>query len=186
MRSSALLTLMLGYLASAPANACRMRSELNLNDVQFADVVVVGKIANYHIIRDEKFRQQMLKSKFLSAADKKFYADPATGLLPDYARFDVIVSRTLRGHGARQITVTWDNSTFGEPNTLPPGPYVIALRKPGGRVPPLRGPSATILPDPRAGTMAVLQAPCSSPFLFELGSREAQMIQAKLAGPPRR
>lgn len=175
-----LFAIVIASAVSAPAYACRMYSPLELDDVKYADAVVIGRIANYHIVRDQEFRRKMLASPFLSAEDKKFYADPTKGLMSDYARFDVIVSQTLSGRVPKRFSVTWDNSTFGEAASLPTGQYLLALRKPGGRIPPLRGPSATILPDRKDGTMTILQSPCSSAFLFEVGSRETQAIRAKL------
>ena len=76
------------------------------------------------------------------------YEDPQESLLPDYARFDVQVKEVLVGRAPNRLSVTWDNSTFGEPEQMAAGPYLIALRRPGSASPPLRGPSATIFPTP--------------------------------------
>jgi hypothetical protein len=51
------------------------------------------------------------------------------------------------------------------------------LRRPASGIPPLRGPSATIMPNREPKSLAVLQAPCSSPFLFESTSKEARAVQ---------
>ena len=69
---------------------------------------------------------------------------------------------------------------------MAPGPYVIALRRSGSATPPLRGPSATILPSPERNTQAVLQAPCSAPFIFEIGSERAAAVRRILAKGPKR
>jgi hypothetical protein len=68
------------------------------------------------------------------------------GFLDDYARFDVLVDEVLVGNPPKVLTVTWDNSTFSESDKLGEGPFLIALREPGARTPPLRGPSATVMP----------------------------------------
>ncbi|MBV9931921.1 MAG: hypothetical protein JO013_13390 [Alphaproteobacteria bacterium] len=149
----------------------------NLDDVRFADVVVVGRVANYRIIRDQAFRDRMLASPKLPADMRKFYQDPRGKLLPDYARFDVRVDEVLAGRAGRTLSVTWDNSTFSEPDTMPAGPYLIALRRPGSPVPPLRGPSGTIFPAPDKHALALLQAPCSIPFLYEVASDQARAIR---------
>lgn len=159
------------------ASACRMFVSPRLEDVSYADVVVVGRIANYRIIRDEAFRKQMLALPNLSADMRKFYADPAKGLISDYARFDIQVEETLFGNASQKLPVTWDNSTFGEPDEIAPGRYLLALRRSSSASPPLRGPSATILPNPDPEALTLLQAPCSSAFLYEIQSNEARTIR---------
>jgi hypothetical protein len=166
--------------ASAPAHACRTRAPLDLADAKYADVVVIGRIANYRIVRDLEFRRQMLARPDLSAEDRRFYADPSTSLLPDYARFDVLVDDVLIGDAPDRLSVTWDNSTFGEPAEMPAGPFLIALRKPASAAPPLRGPSATIFPNREPGLLTVLQAPCAGPFIFESSSDEARAVRRSL------
>src|ERR1043165_8936402 len=44
----------------APSRACITYVGPNFEDVRYADVVVIGRIANYRIIRDEAFRRRML------------------------------------------------------------------------------------------------------------------------------
>jgi hypothetical protein len=146
-------------------------------DVRFADVVVVGRVVNYRIVRDEAFRRKMLSSPHLSADMRKIYADPKQGLLSDYARFDIQVEEVLVGRAPKKLSVTWDNSTFGEPDRMAAGPYLIALHRPNSPIPPLRGPSATIFPSPDPRTLTLLQAPCSSAFIYEVGSQEADSIR---------
>lgn len=152
-----------------------------LADVRYADVVVVGRIANYRIIRDEEFRRRMLKAPSLPADLRKMYQDPKQSLMTDYARFDIDVEEVLAGRAPTRLSVTWDNSTFGEPDRMKPGRYLIALRWPNSASPPLRGPSATIMPSPDLKTLTLLQAPCSSPFIYEAGSEEARVIREMLA-----
>lgn len=107
-----------------------------------------------------------------------------TSFLSDYARFDVIVDQVLAGKAPRMVSVTWDNSTFGEPASMPPGLYLIALRVPGSMAPPLRGPSATILPTPEPALPTLLQAPCSSAFIFPVASDEAIAVRGIIERKP--
>jgi hypothetical protein len=171
--------------ASGPARACIMFVPPTLADVSYADVVVIGQIKNYRIIRDEAFRKKRLASPNLSAKDRKFYENPKTGLLPDYARFEIQVEHVLVGQASGRLSAMWDNSTFGEPDQMVSGRYLIALRRPRSASPPLRGPSATILPSPDPSTLTVLQAPCSSAFIYGAESKEALAIRKILAAQRR-
>lgn len=159
------------------AHACRMFVDPVLRDVRHADVVVIGRVENYRIIRDEAFRRRMLALPNLSADLRKMYADPDRGLLSDYARFDIQVEEVLVGRVPNKLSVTWDNSTFGEPDLIRSGRYLIALRRPGSANPPLRDLSAAILPSPDPNALTLLQAPCSSAFIYEAESRQARIIE---------
>jgi hypothetical protein len=174
----------LALLVPAAAEACRTEARVELADVRFADTVVVGTITNYRIVRDEAFRKRMLALPTLPSGMRDLYSDPRQNLMPDHARFVIEVREVLFGKAPRRLTVTWDNSTFGEPATMSPGPYLIALRRPASPLPPLRGASATILPSPDPTIPTVLQAPCASPFLYPAGSEQARAIR-RLLKPPR-
>jgi hypothetical protein len=156
-----------------------------LEDVRYADVVVIGRIADYRIVRDEAFRTRMLSSPKLPADVRNLYQDPKQRLLPDYARFEIQVEQVLVGEALAAVSVTWDNSTFGEPDQIKPGRYLIALRRPTSDKPPLRGPSATILPSPDVNALTLLQAPCSSAFIYEAESEQAHAIRAILQAEQR-
>ena len=136
---------------AAPAHACMTLAPIELSDVKYANLVVVGRISNYAVIGD---------ANFISA----------------YARFDVLIDEVLVGDAPETLTVTWDNSTYGEPANVPAGPYLIALRDPRSAMLPLRGPSATILPNPESSLLTVLQAPCTPPFIFTIDSDEARAV----------
>ena len=159
------------------AYACMMFVPPKLEDVSHADVVVIGRIENYRIIRDEAFRKEMLASPSLPEEMRNYYKDPKQGLLSDYARFDLRVEEVLVGNAPVKLSVTWDNSTFAEPEQIASGRYLIALRWPSSAALPLRGPSATILPTPDPNALTVLQAPCSRAFLYPVGSEEARAIR---------
>ncbi|MCW3796205.1 hypothetical protein OMW55_00070 [Sphingomonas sp. BN140010] len=166
---------------STPAYACRTDAELDLHDVRFADVVLVGRVLNYRIVRDEAFRRRQLSDPNLPDDMRKIYSDPDKLLLSDYARFEVLVDEVLTGSVPSKIVVTWDNSTFGEPKEMESGPFLLALRRPGSVMPPLRGPSATILTNKEPNLLTLLQAPCSSPFLFKTTSEQAQAVRQLIA-----
>jgi hypothetical protein len=153
-------------VATAPADACIMEVDLDLNDITYADVVVVGRIENYEIVRDTAFRESKLAIPDLPEDLRKLYSDETQGLLGDYARFVVQVDEVLAGDVSERFSATWDNSTFGEPRTYSSESLIMAFRRPESPTPPLRGPSATILANPEPETLTVLQAPCAKPFIF--------------------
>ncbi len=161
-------------VAAKPASACMSMAKLDLEDIKYADVVVVGRIKNYEIVRSTDEYSEFLRNKY-----------GQKDLLIDYARFNVSVDEVLVGQPPAVISVTWDNSTFGEPEKMKEEPYLIGLRKPGSKVPPLRGPSATILPSREPGSLTVLQAPCASAFIFEAKSIKAKVIREILDGVPK-
>jgi len=130
-----------------------------LSDVNYADVVVVGRVSEYNIIE----------------------TDPAGRPTWNYARFVVDIDEVLVGSVPDRISVTWDNSTFELPLEMSAGPFLIALRLPSSATPPLRGPSATVLPNRDPDLLAVLQAPCADPFIFEQSSEEARSIRELIA-----
>jgi hypothetical protein len=174
------------FATTAPAvsHACRMFVRPTLEDIRYADVVVVGRVSNYRIVRDEAFRRRMLGSTYLTPDLRRMYEDPRERIMTDYARFDVQVEEVLVGRVPRTLSVTWDNSTFGEPDQMAAGPYLIALRRPGSASPPLRGPSATFFPSPDPQALTLLQAPCSRPFIYEVGSEQARVIRRLLEARP--
>jgi hypothetical protein len=171
-------------LTTKPAIACLLMAPRALSDIKYADVVVLGKITNYELVLDQSARRQ--RQERLSqpdlAPDLRRMLSEQKRFLSDYARFKVLVEEVLVGQPANVISVTWDNSTFGEPENMPEGPYLIGLRNPSSRIPPLRGPSATVLPTPEPNSLTVLQAPCASAFIFEAMSPQAKTIREILGG----
>lgn len=159
------------FMAS-PSSACRARAALEISDIHYASVVVVGRIENYEIVQATDERSNFWRSKSRSKR-----------ILSDYARFEVVVDEVLAGHPPQVIPVTWNNSTFGEPEAMKAVPYLIGLREPGSKTPPLRGPSATTLPTPEPESLTVLQAPCAQAFILEATSADVQEIRALLGLP---
>lgn len=141
-------------LASATAHACIRILPVELADIDYADVIVVGSIDNYEIVGD---------------ADR----------IGSYARFDVLVDEVLLGDPPQKIAVTWYNSTFTLPKSVPSRSLLIALRDPASETPPLRS-TGSIFPSSRSDLLTLLQAPCSSPFMFASGSEEAKAIRQML------
>lgn len=134
-------------LASQPALACRVTSELNLPDIKNADLVVVGRITEYEVIRDKGY----------------------------YARFTVRVEEVLIGDVRQTFTVRWDNSTFGVPNDMDRGPLLIALRAPSTET--SASATMPQNPRQNPDIMTVFQAPCSPAFIFEISSDEARITR---------
>ena len=174
-------------LSTGPALACATAAEMNYLDILHADLVVVGDVVHYEIIDPD--------------------SDPNRGNLLNYARFEVRVREVLAGPSADElapptrtvprdrpslykgslypgrITVTWDNSTFGEPEDLKSedyGGFLIALRDPSSPLLPLRSGSGFIAPTPEPEHYTVLQAPCSGAFIFEMDSLTAIALRQLL------
>ncbi|MEP6020590.1 MAG: hypothetical protein ABJ251_19110 [Paracoccaceae bacterium] len=178
------ITITAFIFSTKAAQACFMAAALNINDVSYADVVVVGSIENYEIIRDMAFRERMLSNPNLSEELRELYSDPDQSLIGDYARFEVLVSESLVGDVPQRFFATWDNSTFGEPASLANEQRLMAFRQAESPIPPLTGPSATILPNPEPQSLAILQAPCAPPFIFMNSSDVAQSIREILVKGP--
>lgn len=173
------------FLASAnAASACLMATGLNIKDVSYADAVVVGSIENYEIVRDMAFRERRLSDPNLRDESRAIYSDPNKAILGDYARFEVLVTEVIVGDVPQRFSATWDNSTFGEPASLSDGQLLMAFRRAESPIPPLTGPSATILPNPEPQSLTILQAPCAPPFIFENSSETALRIKELLAKNP--
>lgn len=171
-------------LAGRSASACLIRAETDLHDVQYSDVVVIGSIDNYRVILDPAMRQNQ-KGIPGNSTELPKRPDRNSGFITDYARFDISVDEVLRGTAPKILDVTWDNSTFGEPEHMLLGPFLIALRYPSSRIPPFRGPSATVLPTPDPSALTVLQAPCAEPLIFKSKSMETGLIRRILASNPK-
>jgi hypothetical protein len=166
-------------LAAKPASACRGIAALELNDIKYASVVVIGRVTNYEIVQDNTARLQrwLALAQFDLPWEYRKSGLQQKHFMSDYARFRVLVDQVLVGQPPKVITVTWDNSTFGEPETMKEGPYLIGLREPSSKIPPLRGPTATFLPSPEPNLLTVLQAPCAPAFILEATSAEAKSIK---------
>lgn len=171
-------------LAAKPASACRTMANLRFDDIKYASVIVIGRITNYEIVLDQAARQrhkEMLARPDWPPEARKLLSEQQH-FLSDYARFDVLVDEVLVGKPQAVLSVTWDNSTFNEPDKMEEGPFLIALREPDAKIPPLRGPSATIMPSLEPQKLTVLQAPCAPPFMFKAATAEAKKVRDMLTG----
>ncbi len=130
-----------------PAHACILLVPIELAQIRQADVVVMGRISNYAIIRDA-FSQ--------------------------YAQFDVLADGVVVGEAPETLTVMWENSTFELPDSMPSGPFLIALRDLRPSIADFKASGATLPPGPEPAPFLVLQAPCSDPFMFKSGSDSAR------------
>ena len=171
------------FASNVYANACMMRADLAMSDITIADVVVIGSIRNYEIIKDTNIREQRKNQ----CAEKKLTLEALcnqSNFLSDYARFEIEVETVLKGAPANFLTVTWDNSTFGEPASLggKGERFLVALRSSETKIPPLRGPSAFVAPNPDPELLAVLQAPCAAPFIFNVPGTAASDARKVLEG----
>lgn len=158
------LLVIIGYLVPAQAIACVEMAKMELSDAFNADAVVVGKVIDYEIV------------------DVGYI-----GPLPNYARIKVKISKVIAGDVSQKIdpdgsiTITWDNSTFGEPESFERKvPFLFVLRNPSSPLPPLRAGSGVILPTPEKERFTVLQAPCASALIFEADSPYSQILQQVL------
>lgn len=159
-------------VTAAEADACRMYSPLDMDVIAHADLVVVGRLSHYENVADQAARERRRRqalSPSIPADLRETLQDPATGYMSDFARFRITVRETLRGRAPRTLIVTWNNSTFGEPSSLPTGDYLVALSV------------SDEAPYPGGTNVTVLQAPCSAPFLFEADSAEALAARQRLA-----
>ncbi|MEP3275792.1 MAG: hypothetical protein ABJN26_14195 [Stappiaceae bacterium] len=148
--SAVLFTLIL----PAVAHACMTSAGTDLRDIFSAKAVVVGKVSKYEIVGD------------------------ARRTIRNYARFEIETKEVLYGEAATSLVVTWDNSTFAEPETIEmEDNYIFALRDPKSPGLPLRGTSATIFPNPEPDKLTILQAPCAGPFIFPNKGNVARAIR---------
>ncbi len=151
-------------LAAMPdtALACIDIAPFEISDISSADLVVAGELAAYAKVSHGGRRG-----------------------LSDYAILTVRVQSTLKGEAPRMVQLTWDNSTFSEPEMMVLGEKVIvAAVRPGGAGLPLRGPSATVLSAPRPDKMQVLQAPCAPAFILPYSAQSEKNLRAILRGEP--
>ena len=158
-------------LASGSAQACRVSGPTNFSNVQAADAVVVGKIINYKIVLDLKTRNertyQLSHSPNMSPEYRRFLSKQKN-FDGDYARFDVVVEKVLKGNVGRKIRVTWNASPFAEPDHMTTASVVVALTK--------NTPTNRARSEAKSDEMIVFQPNCDAAFIFPKGSREAESI----------
>ncbi|MGO4570067.1 hypothetical protein AB4Z52_34810 [Rhizobium sp. 2YAF20] len=165
----------LGMVAiSDGARACERRSLLDYSDIKYAGAVVVGRVENYRLVSDP---EALARYKALLTRSSKL---PETfGDIRVTPQFDIVVDEVLQGHVEHRLTVEWLGSNFAVPTAIPPGPYVLALRGANSLPPPHWGPAWTVS-KPEAGHFALMQAPCSTAFMFPATSYDADRVRQAL------
>lgn len=158
-------------LSTRSADACATFEEMHLADIFHADVVVLGDIRGYEIVGSRGSY-----ARFQVRVDQVMYPNGAESPAPP-TRSAPANDRIVARKG--EITVTWVNSTYGLPDDLKsedhPG-FLLALRKPATEGSTGSEASSFIeAPDPK--NYVVLQAHCSSPFIFEARSPIAIALQ---------
>lgn len=153
--------LMLCLAFPSHANACIMAVPFEVHDIAKADIVFLGKLRSYERLPNEYSMAKL--------------------------QFDV--QHTYRGKASKFIDIVWQNSTYGVPLDKEKflqyygEELIIGILNAEDQL-PLRAPSAYI-PGYKNQELKtyplVLQAPCSSPFMFskeglhELGLNEADL-----------
>jgi len=163
------LALLLLFVASAQsAKACNSGdAEFALEDIKQADLVVVGRIANYRVLPDLRDpvahmrRYELLQEALKATPEQMESLRRSNYSLSDFASFEIQVEHVLKGEASKTINVRWQNETFREPEAMPPGPYVIALRAPKLSAPPAQN------------HFTIFQASCSRAYIFTSESKEA-------------
>lgn len=172
-RFPAVLALALAMTAAPSwATACSRWRPWDPQDVRGADAVVVGQVSDYRVVLDQEGRRRNreIRDRDPQMAARFGRGEPKS-LLSDVATFDLRVDEVLVGHVPRLMRVRWDPSTFGSPDEMPDGRYLVALR---ASSPDARDPSAFV----------VFRRPCSDAFLLPGGGPEAVAVLRVLAGKP--
>lgn len=150
------ISLAFAALPLRPALACEHTEEADVAALKYANLVVVGRIVHYEIVRDQEARKQP------SIPGRTTYIE-------DYARFEVLVDEILLGSAQRTLQVTWDGQWMAEPDTMPSGPFLVALRD-----------ASQLATDRVRGDRAaptVLQMVCQDAFIIPADSAEAKAVR---------
>jgi hypothetical protein len=141
--------------------ACALVSTLNLDDVQYADIVVLGQISNYRV-HLEQFDGSSTPSRI--------------GL------FDVRVLQTLKGEVPDGMLVALDDRGQGLSPKLTEGVHLIAMRVAKSGSP--RAPSSAwgeLIPLSEAvSKFSVMNEPCEPAFILDARSTEAFAVVRSL------
>ncbi len=152
---------------------------LNVQDLQYAATVVVGRIENYHLIRDEGARRErraVLAAPNLSPVLREMLAKQ-DNFSTDYARFDVLVEEILIGKPQMSFSAVWHSMTFGEPKEIGAGPFLIALYDPKSPMPDDYSFGENVSLTRKLSLLTVMQASCARAFFMDIGSKDAVDIR---------
>jgi hypothetical protein len=171
----------------APAHACLAPGTADLSDVRYADLVLIGRVQNYRIVRDEFSRQSMrrvLQDPALPRQSREVPERQLRGdslLRSDYAKFDILVHRQLSGKSPRILTVALNKPAFEEPRAVPAGLYIIALRSSDSKLPAESRYRDFDLENREPTLPTVLSARCDGPFMFKVTSEAGKTLIARLS-----
>jgi hypothetical protein len=149
------------FCATQQALACLMAGGVHFEYLEFADVVVVGKIQNYR-----KVATYQTNSK----TNERYEID--------HASFDIVIQETLRGNAGSRISVVWRNEGRLSPESLADGSKLIALIAPDSPGP---DPSEDVLPRVESDLMSVIEPICHRSFLVDVPSRDEQRVREIMA-----
>jgi hypothetical protein len=153
-----LVILLMTFIPMNRAFACSMVAPRILEDVLYADIVVIGQIkSSARILPREHYVYCKLNKVFNAkkCAEKNY--------MTDYYRITISVGEVIIGLPARTLVFT---SAY-VPDKRSTISYLIALQSSNSKQLPLRGPSATIFPSPEPNIPRLLGAPCAPSFLIE-------------------
>jgi hypothetical protein len=168
---------------TTPTQACVRGYPLEIEDVTSAQAVVIGRIVNYRLVlfpRIREARDRILANSETSPEVRERWENPKR-LLMRYSAFDVEVERVLAGDAPKTVDVTWSNSTFGQPETMPGGLYLIALAPPNLE----QSSGRHFESSPELGVPVVLQSACAPAFLFPIDSPDAVAIRTFIEKRPK-
>lgn len=152
-------------LAAPSALACRVPVPLNLDGVEHADLIVVGRLSRYEFVADQAAWERQRRS--LQDPDLTPELRHILERQRSQARFRISVRQTLRGEAPRTLTATLDDAAFETLFALAPGEHLVALVR-----------------HDRQGddqsAYAVLQDPCGGSFLFPNNGRVARAVRERL------
>lgn len=166
-RLMAVVALGLALVVPATAQACQMPAPRDLQRATQADVVVVGRIVDYRLVRDEAGRRMNREMLARDPELAEAIGKAPGSLMTDYALFDVRVKATLWGEAPRRLRVRLDSA--------------------GPRPPRLDIPYLIVLNAPKPGAEAVftvVNQTCAGAFLFPEGEPDALTIRRLLTGEP--
>ncbi|MDA7788027.1 hypothetical protein N8940_02205 [Sphingomonadaceae bacterium] len=149
-------------LVSGKVEACGFYVPPELENIADADLVVIGNLSNYRINRDMEFREERLADPETPVHLRQLYEDPKGSIGSDFSTFNVEVKEVLVGKTSKTvIPVSWENSTFNQPEKMDAGSYLIGLV-----YPPDISKRKYVPRYLKAGNMHPLQRPCSSAFIM--------------------
>ncbi len=147
---------------------CRVAQPFIADYVAHASDVVVGRVEDYAIVRDQAFRDRQLAASHLPETLLALYRDETRTLGCDHAVLTIRVDEWLLGDLPDGFSARWDNSTFALPTSLSREPLLIAVqRRPLG--------SDTLSEESRMPI--ILQRHCAPAFLLPAASENADKVR---------